>query len=64
MLAPVSVVVVSDGVPGLTPGMEAKVPADRYRAIDHGGEAVGSRERFKSLGEEEQAAVIEFLKSL
>lgn len=34
VLAPVSVVMVSDGVPDLTPGMEAKAPADRYRAID------------------------------
>jgi hypothetical protein len=34
VLAPISVVMVSDGVPDLTPGMEAKAPADRYRAID------------------------------
>jgi hypothetical protein len=34
VLAPISVVLVSDGIPDLTPGMEAKAPADRYRAID------------------------------
>lgn len=34
VLAPISVVIVSDGVPDLTPGMEAKAPADRYGTID------------------------------
>jgi CxxC motif-containing protein (DUF1111 family) len=30
----------------------------------HGGEAAGSREKFRSLGDEERAALLEFLKSL
>lgn len=34
VLAPISLVVVSDGVPDLTAGMKAKAPSDLYREID------------------------------
>lgn len=34
VLAPISVMMVSDGVPDLSAGMKAKAPVDRYREID------------------------------
>ncbi len=36
VLAPISVMMVTDGVPDLTAGIKAKAPADRYREIDLG----------------------------